>query len=74
VLLADMVAPSKAEKGCLLYEIFQLKAEPSKFLVIESWEDEAALEGHKASAHYAHYKSHFEPFCAFKSSDDLEFL
>lgn len=73
-LLKTMVEASKAEKGCLLYEIFQLKQEPKKFVVIESWEDESALDGHKASDHYKHYKSHFEPFCAEKFSDDLDFI
>lgn len=73
-LLTLMVAPSKAEKGCMLYDIFEYKNTPGKFLVIESWEDEAALDGHKVSTHYAKYKANFEPHCAFKSSDDLDFL
>jgi len=73
-LLKTMVQASKDEKGCLLYDIFQFKAKPEEFLVVESWEDEEALEGHKNSSHYKHYKANFEPFCAFKSSDDLETL
>lgn len=73
-LLKTMVEASKAEDGCLLYDIFQLKNEPKKFIVIESWRDEVALDGHKASAHYAYYKSNFEPYCAEKFSDDLEFV
>ncbi len=73
-LLTMMVAPSKAEIGCELYEIFEYKQTPGKFLVVESWANDAALDGHKASSHYAKYKSSFEPHCAFKSSDDLEFL
>lgn len=73
-LLKMMVEPSKAESGCDLYEIFEYKEILGKFLVVESWADESALDGHKASAHYAKYKSSFEPHCAFKSSDDLEFL
>ncbi len=73
-LLTTMVAPSKAEDGSLLYDIFQLKNEPAKFIVVESWADEKALDGHKLSAHYKYYKSNFEPFCAQKYSDDLEIL
>jgi len=30
-------------------------------MAYESWESEEALEGHKASAHYAVYKSSYEP-------------
>jgi quinol monooxygenase YgiN len=73
-LLTSMVKASKEENGCLLYDIFQLKDKPKKFIVIESWRDEKALDGHKASAHYAYYKSNFEPYCAEKFSDDLEVL
>lgn len=73
-LLKTMVDASKAEDGCELYEIFQTKAEPSKFVVIETWRDDAALKGHQQSAHYAHYKANFEPFCAEKYSDELDLI
>lgn len=73
-LLKTMVDASKAEDGCELYEIFQVKAEPTKFVVIETWRDEAALKGHQLSAHYAHYKANFEPYCAAKSSDELDYI
>ncbi len=70
-LLTDMVKPSQDEDGCLLYHIYQTNQEPTKFVVIESWKDEAALDGHKNSQHYKFYKSHFEPFTADKYSDEL---
>lgn len=73
-LLSAMVAPSKAEDGCLFYEIVQYKDKPEKFMAVETWRDEAALDGHKASAHYAVYKSSYEPYCAEKYTDELEVL
>ena len=73
-LLSAMVVPSKAEKGVIFYEIFQYADNPRKFMAYESWEDEAALDGHKASAHYAVYKSSYEPYCEHKYSDNLEVL
>lgn len=73
-LLSAMVVPSKAEKGCLFYEILQYKYEPRRFMAVETWEHEAALDGHKASAHYAVYKSSYEPYCDDKYSDELEVL
>jgi len=73
-LLSAMVAPSKAEDGCLFYEIVQYKDKPEKFMAIETWRDEAALDGHKASAHYAIYKSSYEPYCQEKYTDELEVL
>ena len=73
-LLEDMVIPSRNEDGCLKYDIFQYENDPKRFIVIESWANEMALEGHKESAHYAHYKSHYEPFTADKDSDHLLIL
>jgi len=73
-LLTAMVAPSKIEDGCIFYEIFQYADNKRKFMAYESWRDEAALDGHKSTAHYAVYKSSFEPFCEKKYSDNLEVL
>lgn len=73
-LLSAMVAPSKAENGCLLYDIYQYEENPRKFMAVETWENEKALDGHKASEHYAIYKSSYEPFCEKKYSNSLEVL
>ena len=73
-LLSAMVVPSKAEDGCLFYEIVQYENNRRKFMAIETWRDESALDGHKASAHYKVYKSSYEPFCEKKYSDELEVL
>jgi quinol monooxygenase YgiN len=73
-LLIAMVAPSKAEVGCIFYDIFQYENNPRKFMAVESWESETALDGHKASSHYAVYKSSYEPYCDNKYSDELEVL
>lgn len=73
-LLKTMVQASKEEKGCLLYDIFQVNSQKEKFIVVESWENEASLDGHKVSAHYKHYKANFEVFCAHKDSLELETL
>ena len=73
-LLSAMVAPSKIEDGCIFYEIFQYEGNRRKFMAYESWRDEAALDGHKLSAHYSVYKSSYEPYCEEKYSDELEVL
>ncbi len=73
-LLTAMVEPSKKADGCNFYDIFQYENNRRKFSAVESWRDEKALDGHKASAHYAIYKSSFEPFCEKKYSDELEIL
>lgn len=73
-LLTAMVIPSKAEDGCILYDIYQYENNPRKFMAVETWRDEAALNGHKASTHYSVYKSSYEPFCDKKYSDELVIL
>ncbi|MBA3025770.1 MAG: antibiotic biosynthesis monooxygenase [Sulfurimonas sp.] len=73
-LLSAMVIPSKAEDGILFYEIFQYENNRRKFMAVETWRDEAALDGHKASEHYKIYKSSYEPFCENKYTDELEVL
>jgi quinol monooxygenase YgiN len=73
-LLSAMVLPSKAETGCIFYDIFQYENNRRKFMAVETWENEAALDGHKASEHYAIYKSSYEPYCEEKYSDELEVL
>ena len=73
-LLTAMVEPSKAENGCILYDIYQYENNKRKFMAVETWRDEVALDGHKASSHYAVYKSSYEPFCDEKYSDELEIL
>ncbi len=73
-LLEAMVLPSRAEVGCLKYNIYQIENEPERFIVIEAWEDEAALEGHKHSSHYQHYKSHYEVHTADKFTENLLIL
>jgi quinol monooxygenase YgiN len=73
-LLSAMVVPSKAEEGCIFYEIVQYENNRRKFMAVETWENEAALDGHKASAHYKVYKSSYEPYCEHKYTDELEVL
>jgi len=73
-LLEMMVAPSRAEDGCEIYNIYQKKETPTTFVVIETWRDEVALKGHQESAHSKEYTSKFEPFTAHKESHPLEHI
>lgn len=73
-MLEAMVLPSRQEQGCLKYNIYQIENEPKRFIVIEAWEDEDALEGHKHSKHYKHYKSHYEVHVEEKFTENLIIL
>ena len=73
-LLNTMIAASRNEEGCLLYDIFQYEHDLNRFIVLESWANEEALEGHKHSKHYLDYKKHYEVHTAEKSSDNLNIV
>jgi quinol monooxygenase YgiN len=52
-LLRAMLAPTRAESGCKLYELYESDS-PGRFYFYEIWESQAALDEHAASAHYKH--------------------
>ena len=50
--LLDLADPSRAEPGCLLYDVCRSKADPNDLLVLEEWESQAALDAHMATPHF----------------------
>src|SRR3984885_12023808 len=50
-LLRGMVAPTRAESGCKLYELYE-SASPGRFYFYEIWESQTRLDQHAASAHF----------------------
>ena len=51
--IADMVAPSNAESGCIAYTFTQDVLDPSVLHIVEKWQDDAALAAHFATPHMA---------------------
>ena len=52
-LLWGMLAPTRAESGCKLYELYESDAK-GRFYFYETWESQAALDQHAASPHFKH--------------------
>ena len=52
-VIADMVAASNAESGCIAYAFTQDVLDPSVLHIVEKWQDEAALAAHFATPHMA---------------------
>lgn len=50
-ILMGLVGPSRAEAGCLSYELFQDDENPPDFITVESWTDRAAADAHMATPH-----------------------
>ncbi len=54
-LFAKLTAESRKEPGCVMYVVHRHKTSPARFLVYEQYRDEAALQAHRASAHFKEY-------------------
>lgn len=50
--LQRLVGPSRAEAGCLQYDLHEDRAEPGHFMFFERWADAAALDAHTRTPHY----------------------
>ena len=50
-LLRGMLAPTRAESGCKLYELYESDSE-GRFYFYEIWESQTALDQHAASPHF----------------------
>lgn len=50
-LLQAQVAPTRAEAGCIDYDLHVDAADPCVFVFYENWTDRAALDAHLAMPH-----------------------
>jgi quinol monooxygenase YgiN len=49
--LSSLLVPTRAEEGCLVYDLFQNESDPTDFTFYEEWTSGATLDAHAASAH-----------------------
>ncbi|HVO87608.1 MAG TPA: putative quinol monooxygenase [Casimicrobiaceae bacterium] len=57
-------ATSRAEPGCLRFDVYQEVERPGTFLLFEVYRDAAALEAHRASVHFAAFRRDVEGWVA----------
>lgn len=50
-VLKSVQAPTHAEPGCRVYAVHRSAAKPGRFIFIERWANQAALDSHLASSH-----------------------
>ncbi len=48
-LLVPFAAQSRNEPGCLRYELLEVQSEPGRFLTLETWESQAAVDAHMST-------------------------
>jgi len=53
--LKKLATASKAEEGCLQYDLNTCKEIENQFVITELWKDEAALNKHKETPHYKYF-------------------
>lgn len=49
--LTALIAPTRGEAGCILYELLQNNADATDFTFYEEWTSNAALDAHLESVH-----------------------
>ena len=49
--LTALVAPTQAEAGCISYHLYQSTEDPTEFVTVEEWEDQAAIDNHFTTEH-----------------------
>ncbi len=54
--LQAVLAPSRAEAGCLQYDLHVATDNADRLVMVERWRDAAALEEHLATPHFAALK------------------
>ena len=61
-LLGEAMRKSRAEPGCLRFDVYHSTAEPRRFTLVEHWASQEALDAHRlAEAYTTIYKPHVMP-------------
>jgi (4S)-4-hydroxy-5-phosphonooxypentane-2,3-dione isomerase len=56
-IMTENAAASRAEAGCLRFEISRAFDKPNAFALSEAYKDKAAMDAHYETAHYAVWKA-----------------
>ena len=50
-ILLGLIGPTRAEKGCVSYQLLQNKTDESDFVFVEEWTSDAAIDDHMTTSH-----------------------
>lgn len=68
--LLQVVPPSRAEAACLKYELHLDQKDPNRFVMLEEWAGQAALDAHMDTPHFAELAATIGPVAKV----DMQFL
>ena len=51
-LLTQLVEPSNAEAGCMMFELYRDSDDANHFFIMEKWQDQQAIEFHQQTPHF----------------------
>jgi len=54
-LFGKLTAATRAEPGCRMYQAHRSTVDPRRFFLYEQYDDQAALDAHRAAPHFARY-------------------
>ena len=69
--LLGMTAPSRAEAGCLNYDIYQSNEDPTILFTYENWTGKPALDEHMETPHFKNLGEILKPLLASPMVIDL---
>lgn len=72
-MLRKLVAESRAEPGCLRFDVLQDAARANHFTLIEAWRDQQARDVHAAAAHTRQYRDALQPLIGSPLDERLMF-
>ncbi|MEA5614876.1 putative quinol monooxygenase [Nodularia spumigena] len=58
-LLVSLLEPTRAEEGCLQYDLWRSRTDPARFTLVEEWTDDGCLDRHLSAPHLEHAKGLF---------------
>ena len=50
-ILLGLIGPTRAENGCISYQLLQNNADPTEFTFVEEWASDTAIHAHFTTPH-----------------------
>jgi quinol monooxygenase YgiN len=63
-LLESLLTPTRAEAGCVMYNLWRSRADPRRFTLVEAWASDGALDRHLETPHLIDAKQRFPDLLA----------